>query len=72
MRIVHLCLEAPYTDLWGYQENLLGKYHRKQDEYPQNILFYFPLDSIFHQKEMMRTWCSKKVRLRTSLKAIVL
>ncbi len=30
MRIVHLCLEAPYTDLWGYQENLLGKYHRKQ------------------------------------------
>ena len=30
MRIVHLCLDAPYTDLWGYQENLLGKYHRKQ------------------------------------------
>lgn len=30
MKIVHLCLQAPYNDYWGYQDNLLPKYHRKQ------------------------------------------
>ncbi len=30
MRIVHLCISIPYNDYWGYQENLLPKYHRKQ------------------------------------------
>ncbi len=30
MRIVHLCICIPYNDYWGYQENLLPKYHRKQ------------------------------------------
>lgn len=29
MRIVHICLLAPYNDYWGYQDNLLPKYHRK-------------------------------------------
>lgn len=29
MRIVHICLQAPYNDYWGYQDNLLPKYHRK-------------------------------------------
>lgn len=29
MEIVHLCLQAPYNDYWGYQDNLLPKYHRK-------------------------------------------
>lgn len=29
MKIIHLCLEAPYNDYWGYQDNLLPKYHRK-------------------------------------------
>lgn len=26
MKIVHICLAAPYVDGWGYQENLLPKY----------------------------------------------
>lgn len=30
MRIVHLALQAPYNEGWGYQENLLLKYQRKQ------------------------------------------
>lgn len=29
MKIVHLCLQAPYNDYWGYQDNLLPKYHKK-------------------------------------------
>ncbi len=29
MKILHLCLQAPYTDYWGYQDNLLPKYHKK-------------------------------------------
>lgn len=29
MRIVHLCLQTTYNDYWGYQDNLLPKYHRK-------------------------------------------
>lgn len=28
MKIVHVCLTAPYTDGWSYQENLLVKYHK--------------------------------------------
>ncbi len=28
MKILHLCLNGPYTDNWGYQENILPKYHR--------------------------------------------
>lgn len=27
MKIVHLCLNGPFTEGWGYQENLLAKYH---------------------------------------------
>ncbi len=30
MKIVHLCLQAPYNDYWGYQDNLLPKYQKKQ------------------------------------------
>ena len=26
MKIVHICLSAPYVDKWGYQENLLPEY----------------------------------------------
>ena len=26
MKIVHICISAPYIDGWGYQENLLPKY----------------------------------------------
>ena len=26
MKIVHICLSAPYVDGWGYQENLLPEY----------------------------------------------
>lgn len=26
MKIIHICLAAPYVDGWGYQENLLPKY----------------------------------------------
>lgn len=29
MRIVHICLSAPYVDGWGYQENLLPEYLKK-------------------------------------------
>lgn len=29
MRIVHIAPNAPYNDYWGYQENLLPKFHRK-------------------------------------------
>ena len=29
MKIVHICIQAPYNDYWGYQDNLLPKYHRK-------------------------------------------
>lgn len=29
MRIVHIAPNAPYNDYWGYQENLLPKYHKK-------------------------------------------
>lgn len=29
MRIVHICLSAPYVDNWGYQENLLPEYLSK-------------------------------------------
>ena len=29
MKIVHIAPNAPYNDYWGYQENLLPKYHRK-------------------------------------------
>ena len=28
MRIVHVCLNGPYTEGFGYQENLLTKYHK--------------------------------------------
>lgn len=27
MKIVHLCVNGPFTEGWGYQENLLAKYH---------------------------------------------
>lgn len=27
MKIVHLCVNGPFTEGWGYQENLLSKYH---------------------------------------------
>lgn len=29
MKIVHICLSAPYVDGWGYQENLLPEYLQK-------------------------------------------
>jgi len=29
INILHLCLQSPYNDYWGYQDNLLPKYHRK-------------------------------------------
>ena len=29
MKIVHLCLSSPYNDGWGYQENILAKYHAR-------------------------------------------
>ena len=29
MNIVHVCLNGPYTDNWGYQENLLPKYQKR-------------------------------------------
>lgn len=29
MKIVHICLSAPYVDGWGYQENLLPEYLHK-------------------------------------------
>lgn len=29
MKIVHIAPKAPYNDNWGYQDNLLPKYHRK-------------------------------------------
>ena len=29
MKIVHICLNGPFTDGWSYQENLLSKYHVK-------------------------------------------
>lgn len=29
MRIVHICISAPYIDGWGYQENLLPRYLQK-------------------------------------------
>jgi len=29
MKIIHICLENPYLDGWGYQENILPRYHSK-------------------------------------------
>lgn len=29
MKIVHIAPSAPYNDYWGYQDNLLPKYHKK-------------------------------------------
>jgi hypothetical protein len=29
MKILHICLIGPFSDNWGYQENLLSKYHKK-------------------------------------------
>ena len=29
MRILHISPNAPYNDYWGYQDNLLPKYHKK-------------------------------------------
>lgn len=29
LNIIHLCLQAPYNDYWGYQDNLLPKYQKK-------------------------------------------
>ena len=29
MKIVHITPSAPYNDYWGYQDNLLPKYHKK-------------------------------------------
>ncbi len=29
MRIVHIAPNSPYNDYWGYQDNLLPKYHKK-------------------------------------------
>ncbi|MFQ9422696.1 MAG: glycosyltransferase family 4 protein [Christensenellaceae bacterium] len=29
MKIVHIIPSAPYNDYWGYQDNLLPKYHKK-------------------------------------------
>jgi len=29
MKILHIAPNAPYNDYWGYQDNLLPKYHRK-------------------------------------------
>lgn len=29
LNILHVCLNGPYTDNWGYQDNLLPKQHRK-------------------------------------------
>lgn len=29
MNIVHICLNGPYTDNWGYQENIIPRYHKK-------------------------------------------
>lgn len=31
MKIIHICISAPYIDGWGYQENLLPHYLQKQD-----------------------------------------
>lgn len=28
MKIVHVCLNGPYTDNWGYQENIIPRYHK--------------------------------------------
>lgn len=30
MKIVHLCLCGPYNDNWGYQENIIPKYNKKE------------------------------------------
>ncbi len=29
MKILHVCLNGPFTDGWNYQENLITKYHKK-------------------------------------------
>jgi glycosyltransferase involved in cell wall biosynthesis len=29
MKILHLCINCPYTDNWGYQDNLIPKYHKR-------------------------------------------
>jgi len=29
MKIIHVALTGPFTDNWGYQDNLLSKYHKK-------------------------------------------
>ncbi len=29
MKIIHIVPNAPYNDYWGYQDNLLPKYHKK-------------------------------------------
>lgn len=30
MKIIHICASGSYTDYWGYQDNLLPKYQKKE------------------------------------------
>lgn len=29
MEIIHICLNGPYIDNWGYQDNIIPRYHKK-------------------------------------------
>lgn len=44
MKIVHLCLCGPYNDNWGYQENIIPKYNKK-DGHDVTVLTSIFVDS---------------------------
>lgn len=46
MKIVHICFTAPYTDNFGYQENILAKMHSKLG----NEVYIITSTKIFSQK----------------------
>jgi len=48
MKIVHLCLCGPYNDNWGYQENIIPKFNRK-DGHDVTVITSIFIDSSKHE-----------------------
>lgn len=47
MKIVHICLSGSYNDNWGYQDNLIPKYNRK-DGHDVTVITSIFIDSKTH------------------------
>lgn len=57
MRIVHISASAPYNDNWGYQDNLLPKYHRKLG----NDVFIITTNTIHKDGSIVSVPCNEYV-----------